>query len=38
MATIDDISLVYGSTLGKLDIKYAGFVNGDDKSVVDESK
>lgn len=38
VATIDDISLVYGSTLGKLDIKYAGFVNGDDKSVVDESK
>lgn len=38
VATIDDISLVYGSALGKLDIKYAGFVNGDDKSVVDESK
>lgn len=38
VATIDDISLVYGSTLGKLDIKYAGFVNGDDKNVVDESK
>lgn len=38
VATIDDISLVYGSTLGKLDIKYVGFVNGDDKSVVDESK
>lgn len=38
VATIDDISLVYGSALGKLDIKYTGFVNGDDKSVVDESK